>query len=126
VISIESKGSFDKTEKFLSTMSKFSVQNILDKHGQLGVYALSQNTPSDSGLTSESWKYQTEITKDYYSITWSNSNLTDDRIPVAILLQYGHSTGTGGYVQGTDYINPAIKPIFDKIAEDVWNEVKSA
>lgn len=126
MISIESRGSFNKTEKFLSTMSKFSVENILDKYGQLGVYALSQNTPSESGLTSESWNYETEITKDYYSITWSNSNLTDNGIPVAILLQYGHSTGTGGYVEGIDYINPAVKPIFDKIAEDVWNEVKSA
>lgn len=106
-------------------MSSFSAEKILEKYAQEGVSALSQSTPELTGLTAASWAYEVSVDKEYYSITWTNDNLVDG-IPVAILLQYGHMTGTGGYVQGYDYINPSLQPIFDKIADDVWKEVKSA
>lgn len=122
---VSSSGSFDKTEKFLRRMSKFDVLDILNRYGEIGVSALSVATPVDTGLTASSWSYITEYAFGSYSIIWENSHVVDG-VPIAIILQYGHGTGTGGYVQGRDYINPAIQPIFDKIAEDVWNEVTSA
>jgi len=125
VIVIESKGSFKNTETFLKKMSKLSPEDILTKYAREGVLELSRSTPSKSGLTANSWNYQVLAKKGYYSITWTNSNVVDG-VPIAILLQYGHGTGTGGYIEGYDYINPALRPIFDKIADDVWNEVKSA
>jgi len=125
VIVIESKGSFKNTEAFLKKMSKLSPEDILTKYAREGVLELSRSTPSKSGLTANSWNYQVLAKKGYYSITWTNSNVVDG-VPIAILLQYGHGTGTGGYIEGYDYINPTLRPIFDKIADDVWNEVKSA
>jgi hypothetical protein len=125
VITVILRGSFKNTEKFLKKMPKISVERILEKYAQQGVDALRLTTPELTGLTAYSWDYLISVDKEEYSITWTNNNLVDG-IPVAILLQYGHLTGTGGYVQGYDYINPALQPIFDKIAEDVWKEVKSA
>jgi hypothetical protein len=125
VITVTLSGSFKNTERFFKNMSSFSAEKILEKYAQEGVSALSQSTPELTGLTAASWAYEVSVDKEYYSITWTNDNLVDG-IPVAILLQYGHMTGTGGYVQGYDYINPSLQPIFDKIADDVWKEVKSA
>lgn len=116
------RGSFNNTEKFLKGATKINYRQILESYGREGVNALASATPVDSGVTANSWDYEVTIGKGSYSIAWTNSNVRDG-VPIAIILQYGHGTGTGGYVQGRDYINPAIKPIFDKIAKSVWREV---
>ena len=125
MFAISSKGSFKNTEKFLQSMSKGDIFRSLDKYGQAGVAALSAATPSESGATAAAWSYEITKRRGQYSISWTNSHMAGG-VPVVILLQYGHGTGTGGYVQGRDFINPALKPIFDKIASDVWKEVKRA
>lgn len=125
MITIESTGSFKNLEKFLKRMSEGDIFSALDRFAQEGVRALAANTPRDSGVTAASWTYSVEKTGREYSITWSNTN-TENGFPVAIMLQYGHGTGNGGYVAGRDYINPALKPIFDKIADQVWKAVTSA
>lgn len=124
-ISFESSGSFKNTERFLSRMSKGDIFKALDKHGAAGVAALKSATPRDSGVSAASWSYKVEKNGKSYSIEWRNSHKVAG-VPLVILLQYGHGTGTGGYVRGRDFINPAIKPIFDRIANDVWREVVSA
>lgn len=125
MITISSKGEFKNTDKFLKTMSEGQIFKSLGKYGQEGVNALASATPKDSGLTAGSWSYEVLNTRGIYSIIWSNTHVVDGR-PIAILLQYGHGTGTGGYVAGRNYINPALRPVFDRIAKDVWREVTSA
>lgn len=125
MFSIRHKGSFKNTTKFLQAMKNQKMFNTLDRLGRVGQDALSSSTPVDSGLTSQSWYYDVEIGKSQVTVTWYNSHVVDG-IPVIILLQYGHGTGTGGYVQGRDYINPAIVPVFDQIADSVWKAVTSA
>lgn len=125
MISYESKGSFSGLESFLNRLSKNDMFASLGRYGQMGVEALASATPKDSSYTSSSWYYEIVRDAQSYSIIWGNSNVVDGR-PVAILLQYGHGTGTGGYVEGRDYINPVIKPIFDQIAIDVWKVVTSS
>lgn len=122
MIVIKHKGDFKKTEKFLKDLSKIDFRQILEKYAQEGVSALASATPVDSGLTASSWSYEISGSRDSYSITWSNSNINKG-VPIAIILQFGHGTRNGGYVQGRDYINPAIQPIFDKIVEEAWREV---
>lgn len=122
VASIIQKGDFSKTDRFLKYAIKSEYTKILEKYGNDGVKALAQATPIDSGQTANSWNYTIKRYKGGASITWTNSNVVDG-VPIAILLQYGHGTGNGGYVEGRDYINPALKPIFDKIANDAWKEV---
>lgn len=119
------RGNFNKTERFLNFIKRASYLNALDRYGQMGVEALAASTPVDSGKTAASWTYEIERTDKYTRITWLNTNV-NKHVNVAIILQYGHGTGTGGYVQGRDYINPAMKPIFDNIADKVWREVTSA
>ncbi len=117
------KGDFKKTEKFFNgskTLPK-QIGLIFDKYGQQGVEALRNYTPKNTGETASGWTYQVHN----WGISWNNSNLTSTGTPVAILIQYGHGTRGGGYVQGTDYINPAIKPIFDRISDDIWKEVQN-
>jgi hypothetical protein len=125
MITYSSSGDFSKMEAFLAKMLKGNIYTALDRAGQEGVDALARATPMDTGNTAGSWSY--EILRDLksYSIIWSNSNVVAGT-PVAVLIQLGHGTGTGGYVQGRDYINPALQPIFDRIANDVWKEVTSA
>lgn len=125
MISVSSKGDFANTIKALKKMSSNDVFRALDSAGRSGVAALSAATLIDSGETSQSWSYTVQKSKGGWSIEWTNSHMAGST-PVAILLQYGHGTGTGGYVQGRDYINPAMKPVFDKIAADVWKAVTSA
>ena len=122
-IRFEHKGNFKRTEKFLMNAKERKFFKALDKYGREGVEALKQATPRDTGLTAESWSYEIHWSKKGFSITWTNSNMTEYNIPVAILLQYGHATKNGGYVTGVDYINPAIKPIFDKMANEAWKEM---
>lgn len=121
MITFSHKGDFKKTYNFLKRAKKLSMDDLRE-YGELGVEALSQATPRDSGRTAESWYYQIVQTKDGYSLEFLNSNVVDG-VPIAIIIQYGHGTGTGGYVQGRDYINPAIRPIFDDIARNLWKEV---
>lgn len=122
MIQITHSGNFNNTETFLKRVRTLNYQGILDNYGKAGVVALSASTPVDSGITSNSWGYTIQIKKNYFNIIWTNSH-TVSGIPLVILLQYGHGTGTGGYVSGRDFINPAVQPIFDKIAEDIWKEV---
>lgn len=125
MISAVTSGSFKNTESFLKTLSKLDISDVLHRNGQLGVHALADATPVESGLTATSWGYEVLKKGNMYSITWTNSDV-ENGFPVAIMLQYGYATGTGGYVQGRNYINPAIRPIFDKIADEVWKAVTSA
>lgn len=125
MLSITSSGSFAKTEKFLKSMQKMDILAILRQAGRDGVIALAAATPVDSGLVSRSWGFEVEKRGSSYFIFWTNSDI-EDGFPVAIMIQTGHGTGTGGYVQGIDYINPALRPIFDRIANDVWKAVTSA
>jgi hypothetical protein len=122
MITITQTGDFNKTEEYLSRLSKGDLSQVLNKYGTLGVNALSNATPTDSGLTSESWYFTTEARRGYYSIRWHNTNIHNG-IPIAVLIQYGHGTRNGGYVQGRDYIMPAMRPIFDQIAAEAWKEV---
>lgn len=126
-IGINQSGSFDNVEKFLKKMKLFYslVSKTLDAQGRAGVEALRAATPRGSGLAAQSWSYQVSQNRGGVSITWLNSDV-ENGFPVAIMLQYGYATGTGGYVQGRDYINPALKPIFDKIADEVWKAVTSS
>lgn len=125
-ISFEVTGSTAKTSEFLKKMQNpDQFFSGLETIAQRGVEALRAHTPMDSGLTAASWGYRIEKSSSGISIVWTNTNVHSGA-NVAILLQYGHGTGTGGYVAGRDYINPAIKPIFDEIANDVWKKVTSA
>lgn len=125
VITFESSGSFDRTEKALLRMSKGDIFQALERYAREGVSALAAATPVDSGITAASWGYEISRSRGSYTITWTNSHVVSG-VPIAIILQYGHGTGTGGYVQGRDYINPAIRPVFDRIAEQVWKAVTKA
>lgn len=125
MISLSSDGSFDKTLKFLATLQKLDIKKICDNQAQKGVRALIASTPKDSGIAANSWSYEIEHTASSTTIWWKNRDV-ENGFPVALMLQYGHGTGTGGWVQGKDYINPAMRPIFDEIAETVWKAVTSA
>lgn len=116
------KGNLKKTKRFLKRMSEEEYLKFLDKYGRKGVEALTLATPRDSGKTAESWDYRINRDKDGVKITWTNSNVNKG-VNIAIILQYGHGTRNGGYVVGRDYINPAIRPIFDQMAVEVWGEV---
>lgn len=122
MIKFEHQGNFNKTENFFNKVLKTNYRNILDIYGKQGVNALKSATPTDSGNTADSWGYKIRINRNSLSITWTNSNINDG-IPIAILIQYGHGTRHGGYVQGRDYINPALRPIFDKLSNVIWQEV---
>ena len=122
MIVVKHRGNFNKTENFLKRASRLDIRRILERYAKEGVAALSAATPVDSGLTASSWGYEITINRGSYVISWTNSNINDG-VPIAIILQYGHGTGTGGWVEGRDYINPAIQPIFDKIADEAWREV---
>lgn len=122
MITFRQKGDFLKFTRYLERVKEVVKLGDLDKYGQAGVDALSSATPVDSGLTASSWYYEIENKGGSATISFYNSNVNKG-VPIAIILQYGHGTGTGGWVEGRDYINPAIRPIFDKIANDAWGEV---
>jgi len=123
MIGLESSGSFDNLEKFLLRMSAKNWYAKLDQYGQQGVEALSAATPSDKGVTKLHWKYRIVTTRTGKSIEWYNDNVENDQ-QIAILIQYGHGTRQGGYVEGRDFINPALKPLFDTISQDIERQVK--
>lgn len=116
-------GDFSKTKSFLKNLSKKQKQLSLDDWGRAGVAALSSATPVDTGKTASSWSYSIEQRSDGVSLVWNNSNVNDG-VNIALIIQYGHVTRNGVYVQGRDYINPALVPIFDQLAESAWKEVK--
>ena len=123
MINIKQKGDFKNLSSFLEKTKEKLNLGLLDKYGREGVAALQAATPKDTGKTSESWYYKIERKNGSVSLTFHNSN-QNKGAPIAIILQYGHATRNGGYVEGVDYINPALRPIFDKIAEEAWKEVK--
>ena len=122
MISFRQKGDFSNLTSFLERAKESVGIGNLDKYGQEGVAALVSATPVESGKTANSWYYEIENNKGSVSIRFLNSNIQNG-VPIAIILQYGHGTGTGGWVEGRDYINPAIQPLFDKIADSAWKEV---
>lgn len=122
-ISFVNHGSFKKTNLFLERALEVVKLGDLDRFGRMGVEALRSATPKDTGRTAESWNYRIIREKDNIRIEWVNDNIVDG-IPIAVLLQYGHATRNGGWVEGRDYINPAIRPIFDQIASNAWKELR--
>ena len=122
MISFRQKGDFSKLTKFLERAKETVYLGDLNKYGRQGVAALASATPVDTGKTASSWSYKIENDNGSVSISFENSNVQDG-VPIAIILQYGHGTRNGGWVEGRDYINPAIQPIFDQIVNDAWKEV---
>jgi hypothetical protein len=125
MISLRSLGSFKGTESYLRALERLDLRRILEESGQLGVNALAGATPVDSGLASNSWTFEVTGSRMSCTLSWLNIDV-ENGFPVAIMLQFGYATGTGGYVAGRDYINPAIRPVFDQIEERVWKAVNSA
>lgn len=121
---LTSKGDFKTLEKYLKKSLGRDYRSVLEKYGQQGVQALAASTPIDTGETASSWDYRIIEGDGTLSVEWINTNVNNG-VNIAIILQYGHGTGTGGYVVGTDYINPALQPIFDELAEAAWKEVTS-
>lgn len=122
MITFRQKGDFSKASRYLERLKEAAKLGVLDKYGREGVAALASATPTETGLTASSWSYTIERQNGSVAIVFENSNINKG-VPIAIILQYGHGTGTGGWVAGRDYINPAIQPIFDKIADEAWKEV---
>ena len=122
MISFRQKGDFSKLTRYLERAKNAVRMGNLDKYGRQGVAALASATPVDTGATANSWYYEVTNQNGSAAITFYNSNIQNG-VPIAIILQYGHGTGTGGWVEGRDYINPAIQPIFDEIANNAWREV---
>lgn len=125
MITFEQKGDFKNTERFLKRMSKADFSDVLKGVAQKGVLSLSAATPSDSGLAASSWGYQIKRSRGSFELFWTNSDI-ENGFPVVIGIQYGHGTGTGGYVRGQDFINPVMRPIFEQILADLWTEVTTA
>ena len=125
MITFRQKGDFSKATRWFENLKQVAHLSILDKYGKEGVAALASATPKDSGLTANSWGYTIERSSGSAKIIFENSNVNKG-VNIAIILQYGHGTGTGGWVEGRDYINPAIQPLFDKWADEAWREVTKA
>lgn len=122
IITFKQKGDFRKTQNFLTHNLRSDYKKVLDECGIRGVEALKAATPVDTGKTADSWGYEIESDKSGIRLIWTNSNINDG-VPIAVILQYGHGTGWGGFFEGTDYINPALRPVFDEIGETIWKEV---
>lgn len=123
MISVKVNGSFKNTDTFLKKIIKHDYTSMLNRYGKKGVELLSSATPRDTGKTAASWYYRIENTSKGVRIVWCNNNKASDGTPIAIYIQYGHMTGSNYYVQGIDYINPALKPLFDEIAYDITREI---
>lgn len=123
MIEFTTRGDFKDTRSFLARLLQGDIFSELDRYGKIGVDALSRSTPAESGETARSWAYRVIRDRQRPGIEWYNTNTIPGGTPVAVLIQYGHGTGTGGYVAGRDFINPTMRPIFDQIADDVWKKV---
>ena len=119
---IKQRGSFRNTEKFFKKAKGYNPIKLLEYYGEKGVEELEKATPKDTGLTASSWEYRINRSRGRATISWVNTNIIDG-VPIAILLQYGHGTKNGTYVEGIDYVNPAMKPIFERLADEIWKEV---
>lgn len=124
-VTFTSSGSFDNMDRFLAKMKNANFRSAVEAEAEKGRVALANATPRDSGITASSWSYKIDQNRGGLTITWTNSQMAGG-VPLAVLLQYGHATGTGGYVQGRDFINPTMQPIFDRIADNIWKAVTSA
>lgn len=124
IVTIKQKGDFKHSFKLLEKIRKFNVRSVLERYGKMGVEVLANATPKDTGKTAASWSYEILETGSGFTLSFINSN-TIDGVNIAIILQYGHGTRNGGYVEGVDYINPAIQPIMEQLADDAWKEVTS-
>lgn len=122
MIGFRQKGDFSKTAKYFKKLRSNNIYKALEKYANQGVKALASATPVKTGLTARSWYHKIEVKEDSATIVFCNSNIQNG-IPIAIILQYGHGTNNGGYVQGRDYINPALQPVFDKLVNEAWGEV---
>jgi len=122
MIKVETSGSTKNADAFLQRMVARKQFEGLEKYGPIGVRALSEATPEDTGETADSWYYEVVSRPGYFAINWLNSNM-EDGISIAAIIQYGHGTGNGAFIQGVDYINPALRPVFDQITNDMWREV---
>lgn len=122
MVTIKCSPKFKKTDSYLERLKEVFKSGTLNKYGEMGVQALAEATPKDTGKTASSWYYTIERRNDTVYLTWSNSNFNDG-VPIAVVLQYGHATRNGGWVEGIDYINPAMQPVFQKIADEAWKEV---
>lgn len=122
MIRFRQKGDFSKLTRYLQKAERVNRLVDLDRYGREGVAALASATPVDSGTTATSWYYEKVVKDGFISVRFCNSNVQNG-VPIAIIIQYGHGTGTGGWVEGRDYINPAVQPIFDKMAKNLWREV---
>lgn len=122
MVVIRHRGDLKKTRNFLEKIVRQNYRDVLEKYGKRGVDALSAATPRDTGKTAGSWEYEIEQTQTSYTIGFNNTNLNHG-VSIALLLQYGHGTRNGGYVEGIDYINPALRPVFEKLADEAWQEV---
>lgn len=122
MVTVKVSGSYQKTRSFLTKAKNLNLDSILRKYGEQGVKALMNATPKDTGKTANSWVYEIRHESKGPTLIWKNTNIVDG-VSIAVILQYGHGTANGGYVQGRDYINPALRPIFDQIAKSAWKEV---
>lgn len=125
MITFKQSGNFKKVTNYFERLKEGLSVGVLNKYGRMGVAALEAATPKDTGKTAESWSYEIENRAGRASISFHNSNIQNG-VPIAVIIQYGHATGNGGYVEGRDYINPAIRPIFEKLAAEIWKEVRKA
>lgn len=122
VITLKTSGSFNNIEKYLRKSSRLTLDSLFDIYGKRGVELLKQNTPIDSGDSANSWEYIVEKKTGFTNLSWHNKNINDG-VPVVILIQYGHATKNGSFVEGRDFINPALKPVFENMIEELWKEV---
>lgn len=125
MVVLRQRGNFNNLSKFLNKCRSINIDKILEKYARKGLEALQNATPNDTGKTARSWDYAIEKNQNGVVISWTNSNIVDG-VPIAIIIQYGHATRNGGYVTGIDYINPALKPVFDELSEKIFKEVTSA
>lgn len=125
MITVKQTGDFAKIDKFLRKMKTRDARALLERYGQRGVDLLAEATPKDSGKTSESWSYEVEVSSGRYNIVWTNSNINKG-VNIAMIIQYGHGTRQGGFIQGIDYINPATQKVFEEMAQELWGEVVNA
>lgn len=123
MITFKQTGDFSKLNSFLEKAKEVVKFGDLNKYGRQGVDALKKSTPRDTGETANSWSYEINRTKEGVTISFNNSNVQDG-VPIAIIIQYGHATKNGAWIEGRDYINPSVQPVFDKITEDAWREVR--
>lgn len=125
-VQITHSGGFDNLKRFFSKMKSPDIKSQLETYGKIGVSMLAEATPKDTGITAASWDYRVTIEGDVWKVMWTNGHQTYQGDPIVILLQFGHGTGTGGYVQGRDFINPAMRPVFDQLVNDIWRVVQNA